>query len=169
MNKNLFTIDESEKRRILEMHQGATKNQYIFEQTQGLSNKLTLPGFSDQRNNKFGHMDVEVTLHKPKQQHKEKPHLSGQLGTTANWLHFYYDCNEDKVYVASTTGNKLSDRQRNYINKFNNIDTISDEELKKFQGTEDRQGLFGTGFTKEAINDQKEKIRRSLEGKCQGA
>lgn len=32
MNKNLFTIDESEKRRILEMHQDATRNQYIFEQ-----------------------------------------------------------------------------------------------------------------------------------------
>lgn len=32
MNKNLFTIDDSERTRILEMHQNATKKQYLNEQ-----------------------------------------------------------------------------------------------------------------------------------------
>ena len=32
MNKNLFTINESEKERILNLHISATKNQYLFEQ-----------------------------------------------------------------------------------------------------------------------------------------
>ena len=34
MNKLLFTIDPSEKRRILEMHQSATKKHYLSEQTE---------------------------------------------------------------------------------------------------------------------------------------
>lgn len=34
MGKNLFTIDESEKRRIIEMHQKATRKQYLVEQTE---------------------------------------------------------------------------------------------------------------------------------------
>lgn len=33
MNKNLFTIDDSERQRILEMHQSATNRQYLVEQT----------------------------------------------------------------------------------------------------------------------------------------
>lgn len=38
--KNLFEIDESEKKRILEMHETATKKQYLFEQNQEDFNKM---------------------------------------------------------------------------------------------------------------------------------
>ena len=35
MNTNLFNIDDSEKQRILEMHETATKKQYLNEQSSG--------------------------------------------------------------------------------------------------------------------------------------
>ena len=38
--KNLFEIDESEKKRILEMHETATKKQYLFEQNQEDFNEM---------------------------------------------------------------------------------------------------------------------------------
>lgn len=39
MNTNLFNIDDSEKQRILEMHQTATKKQYLNEQSQSADTK----------------------------------------------------------------------------------------------------------------------------------
>ena len=32
MKKNLFVINENERNRILNMHENATKNNYVFEQ-----------------------------------------------------------------------------------------------------------------------------------------
>ena len=41
MSKSLFTIDSSEKERILEMHQSALKNNYLNEQSTALPTTVT--------------------------------------------------------------------------------------------------------------------------------
>jgi hypothetical protein len=49
MKKTLFNIDESEKRRILEMHETATKKQYLGEQQAATTptTPVTAPGTKD--------------------------------------------------------------------------------------------------------------------------
>lgn len=47
MKKSLFSIDDSERQRILEMHQSATKKQYLGEQVAPATTPATAPGPKD--------------------------------------------------------------------------------------------------------------------------
>ena len=71
MNKKLFKIDDSERQRILEMHQGATKKQYLGEDvtttqttTPPATTKVTTPSIAPAPISKLTIQNTELQLFK---------------------------------------------------------------------------------------------------------